>query len=63
MVPKQATRHNTPARPDAVTALLASALGAGSNGKGDLQVVVVLEREEDRHALVCAAPRARPSVP
>ena len=41
MVPSKASRHNTPARPDAVTALLASALGAGSNGKGDLQVVVV----------------------
>ena len=62
MVPSKASRHNTPARPDAVTALLASALGAGSNGKGDLQVVVVLEKEEDRHALVCAAARAFPSV-
>ena len=58
-LPTVHSRHNIPSRPDAVSALLSSALGAGPKDT-DVQVVMVLEDENDRHAVACAAARAFP---
>ena len=57
-----ASRHNAPSRPDAVTALLSSALSAGPNAKSEqaVHVAAVLESESDRHAVTCAIGKAFP---